>query len=166
MLWLSRIAAVGSGARPSATRTIRRSLSCNASSVPSSVHFWYHLKTLDHGPNSRGSERHATPVLVRYRIALNSSRAVCRGSCSGGNHAGPRTSSFINDHSASVRSLGYGCLFPWSCSFTRRLQAPMEQHGQISCGTPSQWHHERQTAPNSKLLVRELKEGRTLASVA
>jgi hypothetical protein len=138
MLWLSRIAAVGSGPRPSARRTIRRSLSCNASSVPSLVHRWYHLKTLDHGPNSRGSDRHATPVLVRYRIALSSSRAVCRGSCSGGNQAGPGMSSFIKDHSASVRSLGYCALFTCSCSFTRRLQPPMERNGQISCGTPSE----------------------------
>jgi hypothetical protein len=99
MLWLSRIAAVGSGARPSATRTLRRKLSWTASSVPSSVQRWYHLKTVDHGGKSCGSDRHEQPVRVRYRIALSSSRGVCSGSCRGSNHTGGGTSGPINDHS-------------------------------------------------------------------
>lgn len=138
MLWLSRIAAVGSGSRPSATRTMRRSLSWTASRTPSSVQRWYHLNTVDHGGRSCGSERHATPVLVRYRTAFRSSRGVCRGSCSGQNQTGGGISSSIRTHSASVTSLGYPRRSIPSALPMARLQPPMERDGQISCGTPSE----------------------------
>ena len=104
--WLSIIAALGVGSRPSDSRTLGRKLSWMRSQVPSIRHCLKYQETVPHGGKSWGIMRQAQPLRRTYKTPLVTSRRSTLRWRPPGLAAGSRGASSL--HCPSVKSLGYG----------------------------------------------------------
>ena len=104
--WLSIMAALGVGSRPSISRTLGRRVSWTRSQVPSCRHWRKYHHTVPQGGRSWGSMRQDMPPRRTYKTPFTISRRSalrCRPPSLAGGNRGASSS-----HWASVRSLGYG----------------------------------------------------------
>ena len=107
--WLSMIAALGVGSRPSISRTRGCKVSWMRSQVPSNRHLRKYHQTVPQGGKSWGSRRQGMPPRKTYRMPfITSRRSTVRG-CPLELAGGSRGAS--TSHWASVRSLEYVFLF-------------------------------------------------------
>ncbi len=103
--WLSMIAALGVGSRPSICRTFGRNDSSIRSQVPSLRHSLKYHQTVPHGGKSWGTMRQDMPPRDTYKIPLIISRMFTLRRRPPGLAGGSNGSNCF--HWASVKSLGY-----------------------------------------------------------
>ena len=109
--WLSMMAALGVGSRPSDSRTLGRKVSWMRSQVPSARHCLKYHQTVPQGGKSWGIMRQGQPLRRTYNVPLITSRRSTLRWRPPGLAAGSRGAS--SSHCSSVKSLGYGlCLIP------------------------------------------------------
>lgn len=106
--WLSMIAALGVGSRPSISRTLGCKVSWMRSQVPSKRHSRKYHQTVPQGGKSWGTIRQGMPPRNTYRMPLTTSRRSTVRGCPLELAGGIRGAS--SSHWASVKSLGYGFL--------------------------------------------------------
>jgi hypothetical protein len=106
--WLSMIAALGVGSRPSISRTLGCKASWMRSQVPSKRHLRKYHQTVPQGGKSWGNRRQGMPPRKTYRMPfMTSRRSTVRGcplALAGG------SSGANSSHWASVKSLVYAFL--------------------------------------------------------
>ena len=104
-VWLSIMAALGVGWRPSAARTTGRREACTRSPVPSRVQRRKYLYRVCQGGRSCGTRRQAQPLRSTYRMPCTTSRRSTVRGRPPGLAAGSRGAH--RAHWASLRSLEY-----------------------------------------------------------
>ena len=104
-VWLSIMAALGVGWRPSAARTTGRREACTRSQVPSRVQRRKYLYRVCPGGRSCGTRRQAQPLRSTYRMPCTTSRRSTVRGRPPGLAAGSRGAH--RAHWASLRSLEY-----------------------------------------------------------
>jgi hypothetical protein len=106
--WLSMIAALGVGSRPSISRTLGCKVSWMCSQVPSKRHLRKYHHTVPQGGKSWGNRRQGMPPRKTYKMPFMTSRRSTVRGCPLELAGGSRGAS--TSHWASVRSLRYGFL--------------------------------------------------------
>ena len=102
--WLSMMAALGVGSRPSDSRTLGRKVSWMRSQVPSARHCLKYHQTVPQGGKSWGTMRQGQPLRRTYRMPLMTfRRSTLRGRPPG---LAAGNSGASSSHCSFVRSLG------------------------------------------------------------
>ena len=102
--WLSMMAALGVGSRPSDSRTLGRKVSWMRSQVPSARHCLKYHHTVPQGGKSWGTMRQGQPLRRTYKTPLITSRRSTLRGRPPGLAAGSKGAS--SSHCSFVRSLG------------------------------------------------------------